>query len=117
MTITVRRGSTWWSCSISPSPPVVGICEATKARHRLGLRLAKAVASSAVLASTAAVKISNVEAMGAGDIGSSITGLPGFPVEDVLLENIRIVSSGGGTEEQARCEVPEIPDAYPEYNM
>jgi hypothetical protein len=63
------------------------------------------------------VKISNVEATGAGDIGSSVTGLPGFPVEDVLLENIRIVSSGGGTEEQVRREVPEVPDAYPEYDM
>ena len=64
-----------------------------------------------------AVKISNVEAMGAGDVGSSITGLPGSPVEDVLLENIRIVSTGGGTQAQARREVPEAPDAYPEYNM
>ncbi|MGA3325698.1 MAG: glycosyl hydrolase family 28 protein [Terriglobia bacterium] len=63
------------------------------------------------------VRISNVEAMGAGDTGSSITGLPGFAVEDVVLENIRIISSGGGTQEQAKREVPEVPDAYPEYNM
>jgi len=63
------------------------------------------------------VKISNVEATGAGNIGSSITGLPGSVVEDVLLDNIRIVSSGGGTPDEAQREVPELPEAYPEYDM
>ncbi len=63
------------------------------------------------------VKISNVEATGAGHIGSSITGLPGSAVEDVLLDNIRIVSSGGGTPDLVAREVPEVPDAYPEYTM
>jgi hypothetical protein len=61
--------------------------------------------------------ISNVEARGAGAIGSSITGLPGFAVEDVLIENVRIVSAGGGTPAQVQREVPELPDAYPEFSM
>jgi len=63
------------------------------------------------------VIISNVEATRAGGIGSSITGLPGFAVEDVLIENVRIVSAGGGTAAQAQREVPEVPDAYPEFSM
>lgn len=63
------------------------------------------------------VIISNVEATGVGGVGSSITGLPGFPVEDVLIENVRIVSAGGGTLLQAQRDVPEAPDAYPQYDM
>jgi len=63
------------------------------------------------------VIISNVEAARAGGIGSSITGLPGFAVEDVLLENVRITSVGGGTPAHAQREVPELPDAYPEFDM
>jgi hypothetical protein len=63
------------------------------------------------------VIISNVEAMRAGGIGSSITGLPGAAVEDVLIENVRISSAGGGTAAQAQREVPELPDAYPEFSM
>jgi hypothetical protein len=63
------------------------------------------------------VMISNVEATRVGGIGSSITGLPGSAVEDVLIENVRIVSTGGGAAAQAQREVPEVPDAYPEYDM
>jgi hypothetical protein len=63
------------------------------------------------------VIISNVQATGVGGVASSITGLPGFPVEDVLIENVRTVSAGGGTTAQAQREVPEVPDAYPEYDM
>ena len=63
------------------------------------------------------VMISNVEATGVGGIGSSITGLPGFAVEDVLIDNVRLVSAGGGTEAQVHREVPELPDAYPEFSM
>jgi hypothetical protein len=63
------------------------------------------------------VIISNVEATGAGPIGSSITGLPDSNVEDVLIENVRIVSAGGGTPAHAQRNVPELPDAYPEFSM
>ena len=63
------------------------------------------------------VIISNVEATRVGGVGSSITGLPGFAVEDVLIENVRIVSAGGGTAAQARRDVPEVPAAYPEFDM
>jgi polygalacturonase len=63
------------------------------------------------------VVISNVVAEGAGRVASSITGLPGHPVRDVTLSNIRIVTAGGGTEEDAAREVPEKPEAYPEHRM
>ena len=57
--------------------------------------------------------IRNVEATGAGNIGCSITGQPGHPVEGVTLENIRIQFSGGGTVEMAEKKVPEKERSYP----
>jgi polygalacturonase len=46
-----------------------------------------------------------------------IAGLPGHPVEDVDLSNIRILYRGGGTREDAAREPPENETAYPEPSM
>jgi len=48
---------------------------------------------------------------------SSITGLPGFDVEDVTLSNIRIDSEEGGQAEWVNREIPENPKMYPEARM
>src|SRR5882724_838034 len=48
---------------------------------------------------------------------SIISGIPGHPIEDVRLSNIRIYTAGGGTKEQAALEPPEKEDGYPEPNM
>ena len=46
----------------------------------------------------------------------SIAGIPGYPVENVTLENIDITFPGGGTLEEARrAEGPERETAYPEH--
>ena len=63
------------------------------------------------------VTISNVEAAGIGKTGNSITGLPGHPVENVTLSDIRISVKGGGAREVARRVIEEKPEAYPEYSM
>lgn len=63
------------------------------------------------------VIISNVQATGADTMGCSITGIPGFPVENVTLDNIRIEFDGGGTAEDARRKIPEKIDAYPSGRM
>jgi hypothetical protein len=63
------------------------------------------------------VIISNVQATGADVMGCSLTGIPGFPIENVTLENIRIHSSGGGTREDADRKIPEKIDAYPSGKM
>ncbi len=63
------------------------------------------------------ITISNIEALGAGKTGCSITGLPGHPVRNVALCNIRLRFEGGGTRELVERTVPEKPAAYPEYNM
>lgn len=63
------------------------------------------------------IVISDVEATGAGGIGSSVTGLPGHPVRDVTLRNIRIHSAGGGTAEDAARVVPMKEKSYPKGDM
>jgi hypothetical protein len=63
------------------------------------------------------VLISNIRAKNVGITGCSITGLPGFPVKNVNLDNIRIQFKGGGTTELINREIEEIPEAYPEHNM
>lgn len=61
--------------------------------------------------------ISNVQAIGVHKFGCSITGLPGFPVKNVTLENIRMKYNGGGTQADADRAIPELPEAYPEFKM
>ena len=54
---------------------------------------------------------------------SSITGLPGHPVSNVVLENVEIVYEGGGTPERAQVrwdalqQIPEEDRRYPEFSM
>ncbi|MDR3675892.1 MAG: glycoside hydrolase family 28 protein [Acidobacteriota bacterium] len=54
---------------------------------------------------------------------SSITGLPGHPVSNVVLENIEIIYAGGGTPARAQVrwdaldQVPEQEGKYPEFSM
>lgn len=63
------------------------------------------------------VVISNLVATGAGSIGCPIAGLPGHPLENVTLSNIKITCAGGGTLEDANRQIPELPDHYPECIM
>lgn len=42
-----------------------------------------------------------------------ITGLPGFPVEDVTLSNIRIDTEEAGDAKWVTRKIPELPKAYP----
>lgn len=61
--------------------------------------------------------ISSIQAVGVGPIGCSITGLPGHPVENVTLENIRINYQGGGSREDTYRQIPENEKKYPEHSM
>ena len=58
------------------------------------------------------VTIDNIVAYGASTT-SSISGLQGYPVENISLSNISIEIEGGGTEEMAKRELPELPTTYP----
>ena len=61
------------------------------------------------------VVISDVTVRDAGSVGSSITGLPGYPVEQVVVRNVTIEHRGG----QPQTEIPadEKEKDYPEATM
>jgi polygalacturonase len=61
------------------------------------------------------VLISNVVVYNAdAKYASIISGIPGQPIEDIRLSNIRIYYKGGGTKEQAALDPPEKEKDYPE---
>jgi hypothetical protein len=60
------------------------------------------------------ISISDVVASGARG-PSSINGLPGFPINSVILSNINVRAVGGG--KPTGFEVPELPEAYPDAEM
>jgi hypothetical protein len=61
------------------------------------------------------VLISNVVVSNAASKQTAIvTGIPGFPIDDVKFENIYIQHRGGGTKESAAIVVPELENVYPD---
>jgi len=62
------------------------------------------------------VSINNVIATNTGQFGCSITGLPGYPIENVSLSNIQITFKGGVTE-KVNANIPELEKHYPESDM
>jgi polygalacturonase len=63
------------------------------------------------------VAISNVQAVGAGGVGCAIAGLAGHAIENVTLENLRLMFAGGGKRADASREIPEYAEKYPEHSM
>ena len=63
------------------------------------------------------VVISNIVASEARETGCSITGIPGHPIENVTLSNIKINFVGGGTKKQAKTDVLEHEEKTPECTM
>jgi hypothetical protein len=80
---------------------------------RRGIRSARADGTPGTLRG---VLIDNVHATGS-ILTSSITGLPGFDVEDITVSNVRIDSEEAGPAEWVQREIPEAPRAYPEARM
>ena len=62
------------------------------------------------------ISITDIVATGA-ERASSITGIPGYPVRRITLQNIRITVKGGGSAALARKEVPEKENEYPDADM
>jgi len=63
------------------------------------------------------VIVSNVVATDCSEIGCSITGLPGHPIENVTLSNLNLGFDGGGKKEDASRDIPEKSASYPESTM
>lgn len=59
--------------------------------------------------------ISNINVYNADPkYAAMISGIPGHDIEEVKLENIRIIYQGGGTKEQAALNLPEKEKEYPD---
>ncbi|MFP4499852.1 MAG: glycoside hydrolase family 28 protein [Candidatus Hydrogenedentota bacterium] len=63
------------------------------------------------------VSISNIEARALDTIGCSITGLPGHPVENITLRDVRLTMPGGKRSRRDPFAVPQHEAKYPEYSM
>lgn len=63
------------------------------------------------------VMLSNITADNVDSIGCSITGIPGHPVKNISLSNIKINFAGGGSPADREKKMPELADSYPEGNM
>ena len=63
------------------------------------------------------VVLSNIVATRAATIGCPIAGIPGHPIENVTLSNVRLEFAGGPPEKAVARPLPEKPDAYPESSM
>jgi hypothetical protein len=61
------------------------------------------------------VSISNIVATGPSN-ASSITGIPGYPVKHVALDDIRVLSNGGWSA-VGKLAVPELVNDYPDSDM
>jgi len=62
------------------------------------------------------ISITDIVATGA-ERASLIVGIPGYPVKQVTLRNIRVTSVGGGSAELAGKAVPEKEEGYPDADM
>lgn len=63
------------------------------------------------------VKLSRIRAEKVSAIGCAIAGLPGHPIQNVLLEDIQLSFDGGESRERASAAIKERPEAYPESSM
>ena len=93
-------------CDITASPIFI----------RLGSRLRGP--EGTVVGAIRRVVISNVTISGAeGRYGSILSGVPGHPLEDIQISNVRGVQNGGGTEKDSVISPPEKAGDYPEPHM
>ncbi len=63
------------------------------------------------------VQLKNITAENCSTLGCAIAGLPGHPIEDVLLQNISLGFEGGGNITNTTRQIRERPEAYPECKM
>lgn len=63
------------------------------------------------------VLVENVEGSARSQVSSSITGVEGRRVENVVFRNIKLALPGGGTAAELAAAVPEVEKRYPEALM
>jgi polygalacturonase len=81
---------------------------------RLGARL-RGPKESTKVGTFRRIVVSNLACFNApGRQGSIVSGIPGYPIEDVKFADIYIETAGGGTPEDAKVQPTEQEDAYPD---
>jgi polygalacturonase len=81
---------------------------------RLGRRL-RGPKETSKIGTMKRILISNLECYNSTKRQASIlTGIPGYPIQDVKLSNIYFESAGGGTAEDAKAQPTEQEDNYPD---
>jgi polygalacturonase len=84
---------------------------------RLGARL-RGPKESTKVGTLKRILVSNLECYNAPlRVSSVLSGIPGYPIEDVKLSNIYIETVGGATAEAAQVQPPELENKYPEPGM
>ena len=84
---------------------------------RLGARL-RGPKESTKVGALRRVFVSNVVSYNSNAaVGCILSGIPGFPIEDVKISNFYMAHKGGGTAEQAKLVPPEQTDKYPDPGM
>jgi len=84
---------------------------------RLGSRL-RGPKESTKVGTLKRILVSNLECYNAPlRVSSVLSGIPGYPIEDVKLSNIYIETVGGATAEAAQAQPPEYENKYPEPQM
>jgi len=63
------------------------------------------------------VILSNITSSGASQLPSSLTGVPGHPIEDIKICDVFLEQVGGGTTEMATLQPEERAQAYPDPKM
>ena len=63
------------------------------------------------------IRINDVIVKSGGKTGCSVTGIPGYPVKDITLSDIRMELTGGVKTSELSEEVPEHEGMYPEATM
>ena len=61
--------------------------------------------------------VRGVHAANGGRTGCAVAGLPGHPIENLTLEDIRLEFAGGGSAADASSVPEELPAKYPEFKM
>ena len=84
---------------------------------RLGARL-RGPKESTKVGAIKRVLISNLTCFNAPmKVSSILSGIPGYPIEDVKLSNIYIETAGGAPDAAAQVQPPEFENKYPEPGM
>lgn len=63
------------------------------------------------------VTISNIQVKQASQMAMIISGIPGHLIQNVSLSDISVHLPGGGSEEDAKVQLPEVEGDYPEVTM